>query len=189
MGCWVRVCVLLSIGGLLACASTPAPAPAASPVVAARPLAPRQARLSLPAPALPPEPPPAPPPTVTALTPASAVSVEPAAIEPPPLAVEPRAAEPVAPVAAEPATPMPVVYTGGEPCKRALTGSSPVAEACRREGLPGAKAVMKQMVRDGWAAGLALTCDDCHVDRDDHAKLTPDASQRFTQLLTAFTTR
>jgi hypothetical protein len=131
-------------------------------------------------------------PPTTALTPASSISVEPAAIEPPPLAAEPATAPPAdlpASQSTAPTTPMPVVYSGSEPCKRALTGNSPVAEACRREGLPGATAVMKQMVRDGWTAGLAMTCDDCHADRADRARLTPEASQRFTQLLAAFTSR
>jgi hypothetical protein len=184
MGRWVRVCLAVMLSGLGSCAAAPPrPVPLPGGTVLAGPL-PRQ---RFEAPALP-DPPPARAPEPPVLTPAASVSALPFSVEPPPLILDPPMTEtlPPAPGSTPLSTPPPIAYAGGEPCRKAVSGTSPVAEACRREGVPGAKTVMKQMVRDGWAAGLALTCDDCHVDRTDHGRLTADAGSRFAQLLAVF---
>jgi hypothetical protein len=81
------------------------------------------------------------------------------------------------------AQPLESWYTGPEPCKRAIRGDSPVAKACGQGGIKSARATMKDMVKQGKAAGLNFECDDCHRDHNDHSKLQPDAPEKFQRLL------
>jgi hypothetical protein len=77
------------------------------------------------------------------------------------------------------------LYSGPDPCKRAVRGDSPVARACSQGGVRTAKATMKDLVRQGKAAGVNFECDDCHRDHNDHSKLAPDAPEKFQRLLSA----
>ncbi len=79
----------------------------------------------------------------------------------------------------------PSPYKGPDPCKRATGTDSPVDKACRESGLKGAKATMKEMLRDGRKAGVKFECDDCHTADDDYSKLTADAEAKFAKLVEA----
>jgi hypothetical protein len=70
-----------------------------------------------------------------------------------------------------------------EPCRRAISGNSPVAQACREGGVRGAKATMKELVKEARSAGLKLACDDCHVDSTDFSQLNAEAPTKFRNLL------
>jgi hypothetical protein len=76
-------------------------------------------------------------------------------------------------------------YGASEPCRRAITGDSPVARACREGGVRSAKATMKDLVKEGRAAGLKLSCDDCHLDSADFSRIAPDAPEKLRSLLAA----
>jgi hypothetical protein len=99
-----------------------------------------------------------------------------------------------APVEIEPAAPQPAphpeatagaAYAGPEPCMRAVTGDSPVARVCRVGGVPSAKATMKDLVKEGRAAGIKLSCDDCHLDSADFSRIGRDAPEKLRSLLVA----
>jgi hypothetical protein len=68
-----------------------------------------------------------------------------------------------------------------EPCKLAK-GDSPVAKACAEGGIPRAKQVMKEMVRQGRDAGVKLECDQCHQEPGHYEILTSDARDKFKRL-------
>jgi hypothetical protein len=70
-----------------------------------------------------------------------------------------------------------------EPCRRAIKGDSPVALACREGGVRGAKATMKELVKEARGAGLKLACDDCHIDSTDFSRLNAEAPDKFRNLL------
>jgi hypothetical protein len=70
-----------------------------------------------------------------------------------------------------------------EPCRRAIRGDSPVAQACREGGVRSAKATMKELVKEARGAGLKLACDDCHVDSTDFSRLNADAPDKFRNML------
>jgi HAMP domain-containing protein len=70
-----------------------------------------------------------------------------------------------------------------EPCRRAIKGDSPVAQACREGGVRSAKATMKELVKEARGAGLKLACDDCHIDSTDFSRLDADAPGKFRNLL------
>lgn len=63
----------------------------------------------------------------------------------------------------EPAAPV-ATYTGTDACRAKSFSISRVAEACARNGRPGAKAVMKEAVSKALAGGASLKCADCHSD-------------------------
>ena len=44
---------------------------------------------------------------------------------------------------------------------------------------------MKNLLKQGRAAGMKLECDDCHSSEDDYSKLTDKAKERFKELLSA----
>jgi plastocyanin len=67
-------------------------------------------------------------------------------------------------------------------CAIAVEGSSPVVEACRREGRKGAKKLMKAMVAVARKAGRRLQCDGCHRGDEDYV-LRADARRRFAELV------
>lgn len=69
-----------------------------------------------------------------------------------------------------------------QPCQVATTGSSLVAEACRRGGRPEAKQVMKRLVADARERGARYTCESCHADLDNYL-LREDARAEFNALL------
>ena len=68
-----------------------------------------------------------------------------------------------------------------EPC-RIAKGSSPVAKACAEGGIARAKQVMKEMVKQGRAAGVKLECDECHKEPARYDVLTVDARDKFKKL-------
>jgi hypothetical protein len=70
-------------------------------------------------------------------------------------------------------------------CKLATKGDGPVAKACTEGGIKKAKQVMKDLLKQGKAAGLKHDCDDCHKDDADYAQLTDDAKDKFQKLLAA----
>ncbi len=76
-------------------------------------------------------------------------------------------------------------YAGADPCTRSKKGDSPVVKACAEGGLRKAKDLMKTMVKQAKAAGVKFSCDDCHKDDEDFAKLTSDAPEKFQKLLAA----
>jgi len=148
--------------GLLGCASAPPPEAANPSDPAAEPA------------------PPAPPP--------------PAADPGPPPPPEPAPAPAPAPAEERPTTtgsakPRPATagYTGSDPCKLAVKGDSPVAQACRDGGVKAAKATMKDLVAKAKANGEKFKCDECHKDPQDNTKLTADAREKFKKLLATAT--
>jgi hypothetical protein len=70
-------------------------------------------------------------------------------------------------------------------CKLATKGDSPVVKACTDGGIKKAKATMKDMVKQGKAAGVKMECDDCHKDEKQYDVLTDDAKDKFKKLLAA----
>jgi hypothetical protein len=70
------------------------------------------------------------------------------------------------------------------PCTIATKGDSPVARACADNGIDGAKAAMKDLVKKGRSNGAKYQCDGCHKD-DQKYSLTPDARDKFKKLLDA----
>jgi hypothetical protein len=44
---------------------------------------------------------------------------------------------------------------------------------------------MKELIKQGQGAGLRLACDDCHVDGADFSRLSPEAPEKFRNLLAA----
>jgi RNA polymerase sigma factor (sigma-70 family) len=66
-------------------------------------------------------------------------------------------------------------------CGIAVEGSSPVALACQKEGLRGAKRAMKLMVAYSKARGVRLECDSCHRNDTDWT-LLEGARRRFESL-------
>ena len=68
-----------------------------------------------------------------------------------------------------------------EPC-RIAKGSSPVAKACAEGGIARAKQVMKEMIKQGRAAGVKLECDECHKEPARYDVLTADARDKFKKL-------
>jgi hypothetical protein len=77
-------------------------------------------------------------------------------------------------------------YSGPDPCKHATDGKSLVAKACDRGGIKAAKALMKDIVKQGKAAGVKFDCDDCHMDEDEYDKLTDGAHEKFDKLLAVY---
>ena len=75
---------------------------------------------------------------------------------------------------------------GGEPCKLATKGDSPVAKACQGGGVEAAKKLMRQMrakVNEGRTPKIA--CKDCH-DHDADSRydtLSKDGRERFKAFL------
>jgi hypothetical protein len=99
---------------------------------------------------------------------------------------EPTVIEPSSSASSGPASPSASRWDDdNQGCRRAIKGDSPVARACRKGGVRSAKAAMKDLVKQGQSAGMRLACDDCHVDGDDFAQLTPEAPERFRNLLAA----
>jgi hypothetical protein len=90
-------------------------------------------------------------------------------------------AEPIAPVRGGKRVLPP--YRGPEPCKMALTGDSPVAQACSDGGLRRAMELMQTFVKRAKAEGITFVCTDCHVEEDDYSRLTPIADGEFRKLL------
>jgi hypothetical protein len=127
--------------------------------------------------------PPAPPPPAVDPGPASAPAPEPATHDPGP-APAPAEEKPVTTGSAKP-RPATAGYTGPDPCKLAVKGDSPVAQACRDGGVKAAKATMKELVAKAKANGQKFKCDECHKDPQDNTKLTADARDRFKKLLAA----
>lgn len=121
-----------------------------------------------------------PPPPITPAEPPSPADPAPPADPPPPPADPAPAPPPPAPAPERAAA-----YTGPEPCKLALKGSSPVAQACREGGAKQAKVVMKDLVKRAKDAGAKFRCDDCHKDPQDFTKLAADAPDKFKRLLAA----
>ena len=74
-------------------------------------------------------------------------------------------------------------YNGPEPCKMALRGDSPVAQACSKRGQKGALDLMQLFVKRARAEGIIFECTDCHQDEDDYTKLLPQADANFRKLL------
>jgi hypothetical protein len=145
---------------VLGCASSPPPeAASAEPEAAGEP--------APPAPPPPAEPAPAAAPAEPA--PAAAPAAEEKA--PPPGSAKPR--------------PTTAGYTGPDPCKLAVKGSSPVALACKDGGVKAAKAEMKDLVKRAKDNGVKFRCDDCHKDPQDNTKLAADAHDKFKKLLAA----
>lgn len=70
------------------------------------------------------------------------------------------------------------------PCKIAIGGGSPVAEACARGGLDLAKKTMKVLVRNAKDNGHRFICEGCHKNLDDF-ELASDAREEFRRLLQA----
>jgi hypothetical protein len=145
----------------LGCASSPPPESATVEPAPSEPAPPAPPPpMADPAPAPPAEPPPPPPP--------------PAPVEekvPPPGSAKPRATT--------------AGYTGPDPCKLAVKGNSPVAQACKDGGVKAAKAAMKDLVARAKANGTKFRCDDCHKDPQDNTKLAADAPEKFKKLLAA----
>jgi hypothetical protein len=76
-------------------------------------------------------------------------------------------------------------YAADEPCKLATKGDSRVAKACAEGGIKKAKAEMKEMVKQGKAAGVKMDCDDCHKDDVHYDQLTAEGKDKFKKLLAA----
>lgn len=76
------------------------------------------------------------------------------------------------------------VNRGGGSCRIAISGDSPVAEACARGGLPEAKKTMKQLITWARAIGQRFMCEGCHKNLDDF-ELASDARDDFRKLLEA----
>lgn len=74
-------------------------------------------------------------------------------------------------------------YRGPEPCRMALLGESPVAQACSARGVRGALDLMQAFVKRAKAEGIVFACVDCHVDEDDYTNLRPRADAEFRKLL------
>jgi RNA polymerase sigma factor (sigma-70 family) len=75
---------------------------------------------------------------------------------------------------------------GGDRCRIAGKGDSPVARACREGGIKRAKATMKQLQKLGKARGLKLECDECHKDESaGNWTLAEGAAEKFNKLLAA----
>jgi hypothetical protein len=74
---------------------------------------------------------------------------------------------------------------GDGKCKRAK-GDSPVAKACAEGGIRKAKLVMKDMVKQGKAAGVKTECDDCHKDDANYDVLNEDGQALFEKLLAVY---
>lgn len=70
------------------------------------------------------------------------------------------------------------------PCKVAVSGNSPVADACVRGGLSLAKRTMKELVKTARENGYRFTCEGCHKDLDGF-ELVSDAREQFRALLQA----
>lgn len=158
-----------SLFAFVACASSQpatssAPAPA-SESASAEPKAPEPVAETAPAPAPAPEP-------------------EPAAPEPAPApAPAPTAAKPAKPAPKPAPAPAVAAYTGPNPCTHAVGGKGLIDQACARGGIKEAKAVMKDMVKKAKKQGLKMDCDNCHKDETDWAQFTPEAKQKFKELL------
>lgn len=192
----------LILVGLLGCASKGGAPPEPPPpttvqttveqtaVAPAEPAAPSPGSVA-PAPEAPPAPEPVGPAVDPVPAPApSTVTATTAAAASPPGSLPPPASLPSRPSRSKSASPskpaaVPVAYSGPEPCMLATKGTSPVARACAEGGVSRAKAVMKDMVRRGKAAGVKVGCDDCHADDADYAKLTLEAEAKFRELLAA----
>jgi hypothetical protein len=81
---------------------------------------------------------------------------------------------------------------GGEPCKLATKGNSPVAQACAKNdngGVRGAKKVMKEMrivVNKGRSEKFeCMTCHD-KADDDRYDTLTKDGRERFKDFVAEY---
>ena len=75
-------------------------------------------------------------------------------------------------------------YLGPNPCKMALMGESPVAQACSAGGKRGAIELMQTYVRRANSDGFKFDCVDCHADEDDdYTELKPQADVEFRKLL------
>jgi hypothetical protein len=108
----------------------------------------------------------------------------------PPSAPDPTVDPAAAPVvAAAPAAPVPAAsdYRGPDPCTMATKGDSPVARACRENGVKGAKVAMKEMLKVARSNGVRFQCDDCHINDTDYAQLGQGAEDKFARLLAATT--
>jgi hypothetical protein len=71
------------------------------------------------------------------------------------------------------------------PCKLATKGDTRVAKACTDGGIKKAKAVMKEMLKEGKTAGVKMDCDDCHKDDTHYDQLTAEAKDKFKKLVAA----
>ena len=69
-------------------------------------------------------------------------------------------------------------------CTIATKGDNDVAKACAAGGIPRAKTVMKNMVKQAKDKGKKFECDGCHKNEEDW-KLTDDAEKSFKDLLAA----
>jgi hypothetical protein len=65
----------------------------------------------------------------------------------------------------------------------ALTGDSPVAQACSEGGERKAMDLMQLFVKRARAEGFTFKCATCHIDEDDKTRLAPNADVDFRKLL------
>jgi ribosomal protein L10 len=73
------------------------------------------------------------------------------------------------------------VANADDKCKIATKGATPTAVACTKGGIPEAKKLMKDMVKQAKAKGEKFTCDGCHKDLDSYA-LTEHANDDYKKL-------
>lgn len=59
----------------------------------------------------------------------------------------------------------PPPYTGENPCRATSFKFSSVKAACRKGGVPQAKALMKSMVKKAKARGESVKCSSCHTNQ------------------------
>lgn len=69
-------------------------------------------------------------------------------------------------------------------CHIATQGSSPVAQACKKDGRKAAGAEMKTLVKTAKAHGTSFKCTSCHTAMDD-LTLKKSARDDFKKLLAA----
>jgi hypothetical protein len=67
------------------------------------------------------------------------------------------------------------------PCKIAIKGETPTAQACTKGGRDAATKLMKEMVKQAKAKGEKFTCDGCHKDLDNY-ELTKNANDDYKKL-------
>lgn len=78
----------------------------------------------------------------------------------------------------------PAVQAGLTECRVAISGNSPVAQACQSGGREGAMRAMERLTELARSRGLDLQCATCHLDQRGF-QLTPGARARFASLLAA----
>ncbi len=78
------------------------------------------------------------------------------------------------------------VFTGPNPCTHAVGGKGIIDQACGRGGIKEAKIVMKDMVKKAKKQGVKFDCDTCHKDETDWSQFTPEAKDRFKELLAIY---